>query len=69
MWCIEKHVLVKKIFANGLYVGLARQAWVGKTVHRVERHWLSGKEKVPGAVVSKEGHADSLLNLEKCHVY
>ena len=24
--------------------------------HGVETHWLSGKEKVTGAVVSKEGH-------------
>ena len=29
---------------------------------RVATHWLSGKEKVPGAVVSKEGHNDNLLN-------
>ena len=24
-------------------------------------HWFSGKEKVPGAVVSKEGNADCIL--------
>ena len=27
----------------------------------METHWLSGKEKVPGVMVSKEGHADSVL--------
>ena len=34
---------------------------VEKKVHGAETRWLSGKEKVPGAAVSKEGHADSLL--------
>ena len=32
-----------------------------KTVYRVEKHSLSGKDKVPDSVVSKEGHADSFL--------
>ena len=36
-------------------------AWVKKTVHEVVTHWLSGEEKVLGAMVSKEGQADSLL--------
>ena len=31
-----------------------------KTVHWMEKHILSGKEKVSGAAVSKEGHSDSL---------
>ena len=35
------------------------------TVHGVETHWLSGKEKVLGTEVSKEGHADSVLVYEK----
>ena len=34
---------------------------VKKTVHGEKIHWLSSKEKVPGTVVSKEGHAESLL--------
>ena len=29
----------------------------------MEAHWLSSKEKVPGTVVSKKGHADSLLTV------
>ena len=29
-----------------------------KSVHGVEIHWLSGKGKIPGVAVSKEGHAD-----------
>ena len=41
-------------------MGLPLQACDEKTVHREETHWLSGKEKVLGAVVSK-GHADGLL--------
>ena len=38
---------------------------VKKTIHRVETHWLSGKKKVLGATVSKEGHANSLLGHER----
>ena len=30
-----------------------------KTVHGVKIYRLSGKAKVPGSVVSKEGHADN----------
>ena len=36
-------------------------------LHRVQTHWLSGKEKVPGAVVSKEGHADNQLEHERTY--
>ena len=52
------------------------RALVEKTVHRVERHWLSSKKKVPVAVVCKESHADlwknslHLLNdLRIYHIY
>ena len=43
----RKDVLVKKMFTN---------AWVEKTAYSVEMCWLvvAGKEKVPGAAVSKE---------------
>ena len=34
-----------------------------------ETHWLFGKEKVPGAVASKEGDSDSLLGSESTHHY
>ena len=40
-----------------------------RTAHGMETHWLSGKEKVPGAAVSKGGHADSLLGYEKTYYY
>ena len=30
-----------------------------KIVHGVETYWLPGKEKVSGAVVNQEGHADA----------
>ena len=48
---------------------LQLQARVKKTVHQMETHWLSGKEKVPGTVVSKESHVDSLLRQERTHHY
>ena len=58
---METHVLVKRIFTNGLNMSLLLQASVEKTVYKVETHWLSDKEKVPDAVVSKEAHVDSVL--------
>ena len=42
------------MFTNGLNMGLPLWDWIEKTVHGMEMHWLSGKEKVPGAAVSKE---------------
>ena len=45
-------------------MGFTLQAWVEKTVHEVETHWLSGKEKVPGVAISKEGDAISVLGHE-----
>ena len=40
-----------------------------KTVHGVETHWLSDKEKVLSPAVSKEGHADSLHGHKKTPQY
>ena len=37
------------------------QIWAEKPAHEVETHWLSSKEKVQGAAVSKEDHAESVL--------
>ena len=65
----EKDIVIKIVFANELKMGLPQQAWVEKTAHEVEIHQLSCKEKVPGARVSKEGHADSLLRHEMTHHY
>ena len=48
---------------------LPLQAWVEKTVYGVEIRWLSGREIIPDAVVSKEGHADSYLGHERTHHY
>ena len=50
----EKHVLVQKVFTNGLIIVLP--LWPS-----VKIHWLSSEGKVPLAAVSKEGHVDSLL--------
>ena len=36
---------------------LQLRIWVENKVHEKEAHWLSGKEKVPGVAVNKEGHA------------
>ena len=33
--------------------------------HSIHIYWISGKEKVRGAAVSKEGHTDSLLGYER----
>ena len=39
-------------------MGLTLQARVKKIFHGVQTNWPFGKEKVPGTVVSKEGHAE-----------
>ena len=43
----------------------AKHGFVQNTVHGVETHWLSRKEKVMGTAVRKESHADSLLRHER----
>ena len=53
------------MFTNRRDMGLPLHTWVEKTVNRVETPWLSGKEKVRDAVVSKEGDADNVLGHEK----
>ena len=55
----------QKIFTNWQHMALSLWAWVQKTVCGVET--LSGKEKISGAIVSKEGYADSLLEHERIH--
>ena len=42
--CSENHVLVQKMFTNGLNMDLARRAWVEKTVPGVKIHWLVKKK-------------------------
>ena len=39
--CADKYIL----FTNKLNMGLSLQAWVKKTVHQVETHWLCIKKK------------------------
>ena len=67
--CTEKYVLFKKMFTNGLHVDLPLQAWIKKTVHGGKACWLSSKEKVLGAAVSIEGHANSLLTHKRTYLY
>ena len=59
----------QKIFTNELNMGLPLRINVKKIIKGVEIRWLSSKEKVPGAVVSKEGNTDSLLRHERIHCY
>ena len=63
--CMGKHILIQKLFTNELNMGLPLQ----KTTHREETYWLSGREKVPREVVSKESHTDRLLGHEGIHHY
>ena len=42
------------MFTNGQNIALPLQAKVKKIVHKMETYWLSSKEKVLGAAVSKE---------------
>ena len=60
----EKYVLVRKCLEIGL-----SWAVIKKTVHVVEIYRLSGKGKVPDAIVSKESHADSIQGHERTHHY
>ena len=60
IWC--EAYFCQKMFANWLNMGFPLQTWV-------KTHQLSSKIKVPGAAVSKEGHAASLLGQERTHHY
>ena len=42
-------------------MGLPRRAGIEGIVHKIEIHGHIGKEKVPGAAVSKEGHNESIF--------
>ena len=51
----------QKLFTNGLNIALLQRSWVEKTIYGWKKHWHFGKEKVLGAVFSKERHTNSLL--------
>ena len=53
------------MFTNGLNMSLPLRVWVKKTIDAVKTHWLFSKEKVLGAMISKEGHANSPPKCEK----
>ena len=46
------------MFTNELNMSLLLWACIEKTIHAIETHWFSYKEKVLGSEISKEGHAD-----------
>ena len=50
---MKMHVLINKMFTNGLNMGLLLTSQ-SKRQSIVETHWLSGKEIVLGAAVSKD---------------
>ena len=56
-------------FLGFLNMGLPLKVWARRTVHGMETHWLSSKEKVLGAAVRKESHADSCVRHERIHHY
>ena len=74
----EEACFSQKMFTNELNMGLPLQAWVEKTVHGVDIHWLSSKKKikikkkikkeVPDTGISKR-HADNHLGYERTHQY
>ena len=66
---MEKHVLVEEMFTNEINMGFSLRAWIKKTVNWVQRYWFPGKDKVPGATVSREGYVDSVLGYERTHHY
>ena len=59
----------KKMLKNALNIGLTQWALVKMTVHWTETYWLSAKEKLLGATVSKKDHTDSLLEHLRTHHY
>ena len=59
----------KKMFTNGLNMALPLWAWVKKTVHRMETHWLIGKEKLLCTGVNKEGYVNGVVGQEKTHYW
>ena len=64
---MKKHVLVKNTFTNWLNMGLPQGVCVKKTVKGEETHHLSSKEKIVSILVSKEGHADSVLRCKRTY--
>ena len=58
----------QKNFRNEQNVCLPQRTWVTKTFNGLKTPWLSGKEKIPDAAVSKEHHADSVLRHESTFV-
>ena len=48
------------MFTNRLKMDFPQRVRAEKTIIGVEIRWLSGKEKVPDAIVSKESQSDSV---------
>ena len=58
----EKQVLVKNIY-KWAKNRLTKTSLTKKSVHGVKTHWISGKEKVSGAAVIRNGDTNSVLGL------
>ena len=63
----RKACFSENLFTNGLNIVLPSQVDVKNTIYEVETHRLSSKVKVPDLAISKEGHAESRLGLERTH--
>ena len=55
MMCLERHVLIQKMFTNGVNIDLPIQASIEKTIQWKHTDILV-RENFSSAVVSKEGH-------------
>ena len=64
---IEKYVFVKKNLFKWAKHRFAIKSQNQKDSPGVETHTLSGKEKVLGLAVHKEGDTDRLMEHEKTH--
>ena len=68
--CIEKHVLLRKMFTNKLNMGFSLYELKWQRQSMEWKHTNSPvKIIVPVTTVSKEGHADSILRHERTHNY
>ena len=59
----------QNVFSNWLNMGLLQRVWREEIFHVVGTDWVSGKENVLRAAVSKESHANNILGHERAHHY
>ena len=62
-------MFLSKMFTNGINMFFFYYKPEAKSQPIKWKHWFSDKEKVLGAAVSKEGHADNILEHERIYHY